>query len=174
MVNGGSSSGKTSIARCLQELLLPGMWLRWSIDDLVAALPTTAGPGEQAITFTSDGGVVLSSGFRQAETAWTVGLAAMARAGVSVIVDDVFLSGSASHERLRAGLCDLQVLWVGVHCDPDVATVREAGRADRTAGMAASQATAVHQGVVYDVEIDTTSTSPMQSTRVIHSAVNRS
>jgi chloramphenicol 3-O-phosphotransferase len=38
MLNGGSSSGKTGIARCLQAIL-PRPWIRLGVDDLVAALP---------------------------------------------------------------------------------------------------------------------------------------
>lgn len=40
ILNGGSSSGKTSIAKSLQELL-PTPWLRFSIDDLIDAMPPT-------------------------------------------------------------------------------------------------------------------------------------
>ena len=171
VLNGGSSSGKTSIARCLQELL-PEVWLRWSIDDFVAALPANGQHEESTIEFASDGAVAVGSGFRRAERAWVAGIAAMARAGTGVIVDDVFLSGSDSQERLRAGLHGLQVLWVGVHCDPGVAVAREASRGDRIAGMAASQAHVVHEGVVYDVEVDTSSGSPMRSARMVLAAVN--
>jgi chloramphenicol 3-O-phosphotransferase len=38
VLNGGSSSGKTSIARCLQRLPGP-TWLILGVDDLVRALP---------------------------------------------------------------------------------------------------------------------------------------
>jgi chloramphenicol 3-O phosphotransferase len=38
VLNGGSSSGKTGIARCLQAIL-PQPWLRLGVDDLVDALP---------------------------------------------------------------------------------------------------------------------------------------
>ena len=38
VLNGGSSSGKTGIARCLQAVLARP-WLRLSVDDLVEALP---------------------------------------------------------------------------------------------------------------------------------------
>lgn len=38
VLNGGSSSGKSSIARCLQELL-PDPWLTLGADTLVDALP---------------------------------------------------------------------------------------------------------------------------------------
>ena len=101
MLNGGSSSGKTSIARCLQGLL-PGSWLKLGVDDLIEAMP---GKRDQRdlITFTPDGGVSVGPGFRRLEAAWAAGMAAMARAGVGVIVDDVFLGGGSSQARLRAG-----------------------------------------------------------------------
>jgi chloramphenicol 3-O phosphotransferase len=90
---------------------------------------------------------------------------------VGVIVDDVFLGGSAAQERLRGGLHGLHVLWVGVHCDPAVASAREAARGDRNAGMAALQAREVHADVAYDVEVDTTTAPAMQSARTLLAAV---
>jgi chloramphenicol 3-O-phosphotransferase len=38
VLNGGSSSGKSSIARCLQRLLGP-TWMTLGVDDLLRALP---------------------------------------------------------------------------------------------------------------------------------------
>jgi chloramphenicol 3-O phosphotransferase len=40
VLNGGSSAGKTGIARCLQAIL-PQPWISLSVDDLVDALPRT-------------------------------------------------------------------------------------------------------------------------------------
>jgi chloramphenicol 3-O phosphotransferase len=99
------------------------------------------------------------------------GVAAMARAGARVIFDDVFLGGAASQQRVRAGLEGLAVLWVGVHCAPEIATGREIARGNRAAGMAASQAAIVHQGVVYDIEIDTGHTESLDCARVIAARV---
>jgi chloramphenicol 3-O phosphotransferase len=161
VLNGGSSSGKTAIAMRLQELL-PGAWQRYGIDDLVDALP----PEGAGIAF-GDGEVEVGERFRELEAAWMTGIGAMARAGARVILDDVFLGGAASQERTRAHLSGLHVLWVGVRCDADVAAAREAARGDRIAGMAAAQATIVHEGVAYDLEVDTTSTGPLECARVI-------
>ncbi len=172
VLNGGSSSGTTSLARCLQRLL-PGVWLRWSIDDLVDALPAAedgSGTGA-AIAFPPGGGVAVGAAFRDAETAWVAGLAAMARAAVGVVVVDVFLDGAASQERVRSGLDGLRVLWVGVHCRADVAVVSQLARGDRPTGMAAAQAEVVHRGVAYDVEVDTTDASPEQAARTVAAAV---
>jgi chloramphenicol 3-O phosphotransferase len=100
------------------------------------------------------------------------GVAAMARAGARIIFDDVFLSGAASQERTRAQLAGLEVLWVGVRCAPEIAAGREIARGDRVGGMAASQATAVHEGVSYDLEVDTGTTESIDCARTIAARVS--
>jgi chloramphenicol 3-O phosphotransferase len=99
------------------------------------------------------------------------GVAAMAQAGARIIVDDVFLGGAASQQRWQQALGPLPVLWVGVRCDGAVAAAREIARGDRPAGMAASQAEVVHQGVSYDVEVDTTHTEALDCARTIAARV---
>ncbi|MEU5387465.1 chloramphenicol phosphotransferase CPT [Kitasatospora cineracea] len=178
VLNGGSSSGKSSLARALQEQL-PRPWLAFSIDDLVDALPPALreatpepGPGPgigPGIGFAPDGTVSVGAGFRALEAAWMAGIAATARAGAPVIVDDVFLSGPASQQRWREALHGLDVLWVAVRCDPAEAAARERTRGDRTTGMAADQATRVHRGVHYDLAVDTTRTPPAACARTIAS-----
>lgn len=171
MLNGGSSSGTTSIARCLQSVLTEP-WVHWGVDDLLDALPPSLQDSADGAAFGSQGEVVLGEGFRAIEAAWLAGLAAMARAGARMVLDDVFLGGAASQARTRAALDGLTVLWVGVHCDAQVAAEREATRGDRAPGMAASQADVVHQGVHYDVEVDTTSTQARDCARVIAACVS--
>ena len=166
VLNGGSSSGKTGIARCLQAIL-PRPWISMSVDDLVDALPPSLiGPGS-GIAFGQQGEVTVGEGFRAIEAAWMTGVAAMARAGARIIFDDVFLGGAASQERIRTHLEGLGVLWVGVRCDPEIAVGREIARGDRTSGMAATQAEIVHQGVVYDIEVDTSHTESLDCARAI-------
>lgn len=171
VLNGGSSSGKTGIARCLQAIL-PEPWLHFGVDELIAALPPalTSSSG-QGVAFGSAGEVSVGAGFRAAEAAWLAGIAAMARAGARVIVDDVFLSGAASQARYRAALAGLEVLWAGVRCDAPVAVAREMARGDRVGGMAESQATVAHDGVAYDVEVDTTRTEALDCARLIAARV---
>jgi chloramphenicol 3-O phosphotransferase len=65
----------------------------------------------------------------------------------------------------------LRVLWVGVQCDSAVAAGREIARGDRVTGMAASQAGLVHQGVVYDLQVDTTRTEALECARAIAARV---
>jgi chloramphenicol 3-O phosphotransferase len=152
VLNGGSSSGKSTIARELQTLLLPAPWLCLSVDTLIQSLP----PSGAGIEFAPDGSISVGPAFRRVEDAWMAGVAAMAAAGAPVIIDEVFLGGPHSQNRWRKALTGLNVLWVGVHCDAQVASAREATRPDRIPGMASSQATAVHEGVTYDLVVDTT------------------
>jgi chloramphenicol 3-O phosphotransferase len=58
-----------------------------------------------------------------------------------------------------------------VRCDPRVAAAREVARGDRVAGMAASQATMVHEGVAYDVEVDTSHAESLDCARAIAARV---
>jgi chloramphenicol 3-O phosphotransferase len=171
VLNGGSSSGKTGIARCLQTVL-PGAWIRLSVDDLVDALPPSLLDSDSGISFGRHGEVAVSGGFREVEAAWMDGVAAMARAGARIIFDDVFLGGAASQERTRAHLRSLEVLWVGVRCDPVVAAGRETARGDRARGMAASQAELVHKDVVYDIEVDTSHAESLDCARLIAAYVS--
>lgn len=95
----------------------------------------------------------------------------MARAGAGVIIDDVFLDGAVSQQRTSEHLEGLEVLWVGVHCAPDVAAARERARGDRPAGMAVGQAAAVHRGVVYDLVVDSSTASPEECASIIAARV---
>jgi chloramphenicol 3-O phosphotransferase len=166
VLNGGSSSGKSGIARCLQAVL-PDPWLAFGVDTLIDAMPRSG----HGIEFAPDGEVIVGPEFRAQEAAWIAGLAAMARAGARLIVDEVFLGGAESQQRWKIALGGLTVLWVGVRCDPVVAAGRELARGDRVAGMAASQAELVHHGVLYDVEVDTSHTEALDCARALASYV---
>lgn len=166
VLNGGSSSGKSSIARALQEVL-PGCWLTFGVDAFIEALPGHGdGPGAN-IDYRPDGTISLGPAFRARERAWYQGLAAMARAGAPLILDEVFLDGAAGYAPLAVTLRGLTVTLVGVRCDPATAGAREAQRPDRISGMARDQADRVHAGMRYDIEVDTARATPQQSARLI-------
>jgi chloramphenicol 3-O phosphotransferase len=171
VLNGGSSSGKTGIVRCLQAVL-PEPWLAIGVDTFVEALPASMRQSAEGIEFSPDGGVSVGPQFTALDAAWLRGVAAMARAGARVIVDDVFLGGAGSQERLRAALDGIDVLWVGVRCDAEVAAGREIARGDRVSGMARAQAEVVHRGVTYDLEVDTTHAEPLECARAIAARVS--
>jgi chloramphenicol 3-O phosphotransferase len=166
VLNGTSSAGKSTIARALQTLL-DDLFLTFGIDTLIEALPLIDGVRSRGIDFLPDGRIDLSVEFRRAEAAWYAGLAAIARAGTGVIIDEVFLGGAQSQARVEASLGGLSVLWVGVDCDVATATAREAARGDRPVGLVAQQASIVHDGVHYDMRVDTTTSSAFDCARAI-------
>jgi chloramphenicol 3-O phosphotransferase len=183
VLNGGSSSGKTSIARCLQRLL-GSTWMTLGVDDLVCAMPggdeiddliRAQQDGDEpmgaagSIELGPDGSVTVGDDFRRAEASWHAGVAAIGRCGTGLILDEVFLDVRSSQERLASALAGLPVVWVGVRCAPEVAAAREHGRPDRVGGMARLQAARVHDGVVYDMVVDTTAASAADCARTVAS-----
>lgn len=90
VLNGGSSSGKSSLARSLQKVL-DEPWIALGVDDLLASLapslvgdePPRAGR-PPLIVFGSDGAVHVEPAWRPVEAAWYAGVTAMARAGLGV------------------------------------------------------------------------------------------
>lgn len=166
IINGGSSSGKTDIVRCLQAVL-DEPWLAFSVDDFIDAMPAAMEGSADGIQIGPDGEVSIGPAFRELEDAWMTGIIAMCRAGGRVIVDDVFLGGAASQQRWRDAIGDVETLWVGVRCAPETAAGREIGRGDRAGGMAARQALIVHEGVKYDVEVDSTHTESIDGARTV-------
>jgi chloramphenicol 3-O phosphotransferase len=96
--------------------------------------------------------------------------AALAEAGLNVIVDHVLLEQAWLDEcaRLWAGF---SVLFVGVRCPLDVVLQRELERKDRTIGQAEAQFAVVHRWGDYDVEIDTSVLTPDEAVAQIESAL---
>jgi chloramphenicol 3-O phosphotransferase len=167
VLNGGSSSGKSGIVRCLQQIL-PDLWLRFGVDGFIEALPVKMqAPDAGGIELGAEGHVAVGPAYRKLEAAWMGGIVAMVRAGAPVIIDEVFLGGRTSQRRWAEVAGDLEVLWVGVRCAAEVAVSREIARGDRIPGMAASQADLVHVGVTYDLEVDTTHTESIECARSI-------
>ena len=171
ILNGGSSSGKSGIIRCLQAVL-PDPWLAFGCDSFVEALPPKMQESDTGIALAADGAVTVGADFRALEAAWIDGVVATARAGARIIIDEVFLGGAASQQRWQNALGGLDVLWVGVRCESAVAEGREIARGDRIRGMAALQADVVHEGVFYDMEVDTTHTEALACARAIAARVS--
>jgi chloramphenicol 3-O phosphotransferase len=159
VLNGTSSSGKTSLGRALQDSL-PDVWLLFGIDTLIGALPWRLYGTDDGHVIHEDGSIDIGAVFLAEQARWRQGVAAMVRGGSNVIIDEVLLRGGDEQAEWRTILEGLGVTWVGVRSDIDVAAERERARGDRSIGMARAQAANVHVGVTYDVEVDTTSTPP--------------
>lgn len=77
VLNGGSSSGKSSLTRELQPLL-PGTWLRFSVDTLIDACPPQL-LSQGGLDIAANGSIDVGEAFTRIEQCWMAGLAAMAR-----------------------------------------------------------------------------------------------
>jgi chloramphenicol 3-O phosphotransferase len=152
LLNGASSSGKTSIATALLSILdrpyfhmavdaFNSMWSKeptriLAPDDLTALLAR------------------MRAGFHRA-------VAGMAVAGNDIVADHVL----SEPWRLRDCLtvfAGIEVVFVGVHCPVEELRRRELARGDRTVGQAAAQLPAVHAHGSYDIECDTGTATPMR------------
>ena len=148
LLNGGSSAGKCTLARALQALL-PEPWLSLGVDDLIRAAPPSMEDTPEELTIAPGGIITVGPAYCALEAAWAAGVAAIARTGTGVIVDEVLVDGADGQRRWQAVLGEVAVLWVAVHCEAMEAARRERARGDRTVGMAVLQANSVHEGVRY-------------------------
>jgi len=93
-------------------------------------------------------------------------IAAMAAQGSNLIVDEVMI-GSEKEREYRALLSRFDVRFVGLFAPLGVLEVRERERGDREIGLARWQYARVHRGMIYDLEIDTTETTPLETAQRI-------
>lgn len=159
-LNGASSAGKTSIARALQDVSTHP-FLRLSVDDFLNMLPER----HAARSVRDASGIAhtaLVQGFHQA-------IASIVSAGNCVIVDHVAGDRREWLNDCLEALGDLPVVFVAVHCDLDQLLEREASRTDRPPSpkLATSQYHTIHQLMVYDLEVDTSTLSPEACAREI-------
>lgn len=146
-LNGTSSSGKTTIARALQEIL-PEPHMHVAIDGFFSMYPERVwNPTRQ-----EDAEVLqrlvptVVSGVQRA-------VAALAEAGNQIILDHVLEDPAWLRECVERW-AGLEVLLVGLRCPLPVLEQREAERGDRAPGLAKVQYARVHAHGLYDVEVD--------------------
>ena len=170
LINGTSSSGKTSLAHALQGMLAqPCFHLSvdmfqqtWPADFLTYSDGHNPAEAEGLLAVFKDDALtevrVGPAGFRFFAGLYR-SLAAWALAGNTIIVEDVFYHPQVLREAVKA-LHALPIWFVGVHCDLEVAEQRERDRGDRVPGGARTFYPLVHLHILYDVEVDTTHLSP--------------
>jgi chloramphenicol 3-O phosphotransferase len=157
VLNGASSSGKTTLARLARDLIGVGA-VALSIDDLYRGLHP-ARPNDWS-TFIRLTRVLFDSA------------ASFGREGFDVLVDTVF-ERPECHETGLNRLRPLPTLLAKVDCPVDVLAERERARGDRRPGLAADQAARIHAGCRYDVTVDTSSASPHACAAAIVDALSR-
>jgi chloramphenicol 3-O phosphotransferase len=171
LLNGIGSSGKGSIAKALQTITTEP-FLHVEMDAFLDMLPENSFGHPDGLTFEAvlEGGklsVVITSGpvaertFRGMRHA----IAAMARQGNNLIVDDVMMAKEqVEYAELLAAF---ELHLVGVFAPLEVLEERERQRGDRMIGLARWQYGRVHKGMTYDLELDTSKATPIECARLI-------
>lgn len=176
ILNGVGSVGKTSTARALQEISATP-FLHVTMDAFLDMLPKSMighpdGLVFEAIERPSDPPIVMiRSGpvLERAMDGMRHAVAAMAAQGNNLIVDDVMIR-KGQDRAYRDLLSDCHLHLVGLFAPLDVLEAREGLRGDRMIGLARGQYARVYRGVAYDLEIDTSKTTPMENARMIRDA----
>jgi chloramphenicol 3-O phosphotransferase len=176
VLNGPSSVGKTSIASAFQESAIEP-WLRLGFDSFLDFVPEplrhvlpSADNGFRWHPAPDEGNeptrITVGPFGHQVVRGMHRAIAALARSGLDVIVDDVLLEPSWLDDYLVA-LEGLDVIFVGVNAPLDVIEEREAARGDRFPRQARGHYDIVHYDDLYDVRIDTSVTSATAGARLI-------
>ncbi|WP_172121531.1 MULTISPECIES: chloramphenicol phosphotransferase [unclassified Devosia] len=182
ILNGAPRSGKSSIARAMQDSL-PGQWINLGVDGQNATLPEVLRPG-----------IGLRPGGERPDLepvvvrlyhALYATIAAHARDGFDVVADvghhDGYSAPLGILPRSARQLAGLDALLIGVRCP--IETIMARRNADPQNGFYAAGPgvpapvlrwqEAVHQPGIYDGEVDTGSMSPQDCVAVIAEALTR-
>ncbi|WP_157573668.1 chloramphenicol phosphotransferase CPT family protein [Nocardia jejuensis] len=147
LLNGVSSSGKSSLARqLLGDLDRPFFHIGADMIGTMRSEPQTHLLDQDALQ------QVLyrtRAGFHRA-------VAAMALAGNDIVMDHVLSEPWRLRDCLEV-MTGIDVVFVGVHCSRDELVRREKQRGDRLVGTAIAQLAGTHRHGVYDCEVDTSS-----------------
>jgi chloramphenicol 3-O phosphotransferase len=155
-LNGASSSGKSSIAKVLQERIEEPC-AHLCIDEYLGAFQKGLWDKKR----------VVRQHWPQIITGFHAAAAAIARAGNLVIVDDVLEENPPWVESLLELFDGLEVVFVGVHCPLEELERREKERKDRREGMARLQFDQVHSRAIYDVHVNTSALNPEECASAI-------
>lgn len=167
VLNGPSSSGKTTLAAALQARFAADgeCWFVYAMDDYFGKVPSdwvTAGKhvgvhAEQGVALEIVNGefqMRMGPIGRQVLAAWRGAVGSAARAGLNVIADDVVLTDDEWHA-WQVELAGLDAHWVRVQIALDVLVAREDARGNRMRGHARAQYEDAYRYPAYDAEVDT-------------------
>ena len=173
LLNGVGSVGKSSIAKALQKITTTP-YLHVAMDDFLEMLPDAYQDHPDGVSYetTMESGkpsVIVRTGIvaQRAFSGMRKAIAALASAGNDLIVDEVIF-GNVTTEHgndlsdYKMLLAPFQFYLVGVHASLGVLEDRERQRGDRLVGLARWQYDRVHQGIAYDLEIETEFMSPSE------------
>lgn len=158
VLNGTSSSGKTSILRELQNIM-PDPYLEAGIDKFIFMMPERY---LERPLWDDVLGLAVKAGEtgQRLFSAMHHAVAALSRSGINIIMDHVLVDTAWVRE-ITGLFAGLPVCMVGIHCPLEVLVERENSRKNRTPGQAAAQFPLMHKNIIYDVEVDTSTMNPL-------------
>jgi chloramphenicol 3-O phosphotransferase len=171
-LNGVGSAGKSSIAKALQQIA-GGPWLHLQMDTFLEMLPQAWQDHPEAFayeTIMEDGkpSVVITGGpvGERLMRGMRAAIVALAEAGNDLIIDDVMIDPGTKAAYAKA-LAGFEVFKVGVHAPLELLEQRERARPDRLPGTSRWQFGQVHEGMRYDLEVDTARMTAMECAEAI-------
>lgn len=147
LLNGASSSGKSTLASGLQAALPEAFW-HYSIDHLRASRVL---PWQRISSGEFDWKTLRPAFFEGFHRS----VAAFAHGGNNMVVEHI-VEEQAWMARMLALLASVDVYFVGVHCPLEELERRETARGDRRAGEARFDFETTHRFCKYDLEVDGT------------------
>ncbi len=162
ILNGTSSSGKSSIARILHRKLLRPAWVCLEWDAFINMLPQEHIESREDFLEMVPG---VLSGFHGT-------IKAFANSGVGCIVDHVF-QDETTYFDIAKKLKGHEVIYIGLHCPIDILETREKERGDRHIGTAKGQINKVHRHVEYSIEFNSNSLSPEECAEEVLNFISR-
>ena len=164
LLNGTSSSGKTTLLHLLQEALEPP-FLEFGLDKVIWMLPRryfypplwdeVLGRASQA----GDFGHQLVRGLHR-------GIRAFSENGLNILADHVLVEPAWALD-LAEQLGDLPAYLIGIQCPLEKLEQREKDRKDRTLGQARAQFDLVHVHGDYDFTVDSGQYTPEENVEQI-------
>jgi len=183
ILNGTSSSGKTSIAKAFQKMA-DKPFLHCCIDQYVGMMPEKylglnpekGEPAREGIYFEMSkngsythvktqlgpAGLSMMKGMHRS-------FSAMALEGNHLIIDDVI--PKVMLKNYLSIFKPFQVFFIGVHCPLKELERREEKRQDRIPGTARAQIRKIHDPGLYDLELDTSLQKPAECIKLIQQLV---
>ncbi|MDU8926261.1 AAA family ATPase [Alisedimentitalea sp. MJ-SS2] len=173
LLNGVGSSGKSSIAKALQNTVSKP-FLHVEMDAFLAMMPERYHNHPEGLSFeqhieNGKASTIAKTGViaERTLTGMRHSVAAMAKAGNNLIVDDVLFGNTDTGDaptlaEYRKLLRPFDFFLVAVFAPLDVLEERERLRGDRVPGLARWQYERVHEQMPYDFEVHTENASPQQ------------
>ncbi|MFA5999140.1 MAG: hypothetical protein WC747_03935 [Candidatus Babeliales bacterium] len=188
ILNGPSASGKSSIQKAFQPLMMPNLWIKHGIDSLFDQPMPDINPenlafwqsenpirwvvnskdkdGNNIMTlFVGDQGDKVAYGMNSA-------IATYAQAGSNIIVDYIAYKKEWIDD-LQQKLKGINTFFVKVNIPLDVLEQREQVRGTSPKGHARSHYDTVHWDIVYDLQVDSGKQNPTEIAQTIKEFIEK-